>query len=174
MVFQTSAFIKCLIVVCVSTWLLVTACFPTSTPAVASLITPTCVPSTPDANPYLSQQITNNIHAIYNTSLTNLGTARQAALFQLGQNMQHWSYQVDIVNDSSHAVRITVTYLDPALIQLLVLNHLLNDPNYSASVGSSPMNETSFDFEINNTVQQLGARNELLDFIRNSVMIVEC
>jgi hypothetical protein len=162
MVFRTSAFIRFLIAACLSVWLLTAACFPT-TPTITPLITPTCVPpATLAANPYLSQPITDNVHAIYNTSVNDLGRARQEALFQLGQNMEHWSYQVDIVNDNAHAVRMTVTYLDPALIQFIVLNQLINDPNYSGASSSSPINESSFDFKLNNTVQQLGARNELL------------
>jgi len=162
MVFQTSSFMRCLVVACLSAWLLVTACFSTSTPTLAPLITPTCVSSAPDANPYLSHPITDNVHAIYTTSSTSLGNARQQALFQLGQNMKHWSYQVDIVNDNAHVVRITVTYLDPVLIQYIVLNHLINDPNYSASAASSPLNEGSFNAMVISTLQQLGNRNELL------------
>jgi hypothetical protein len=162
MTFQKSAFIRCLMVVCLCAWFLVTACFPATTLPNTPPITPTCVSSTPDANPYLSHPITDNVHDIYNTSLSNLGTARQEALFQLGQNMEHWSYHVDIVNDNSHVVRITVTYLDPVLIQYIVLNHLINDPNYAASIVSSPMNQGSFDFKISNTQQQLGGRNEML------------
>jgi len=162
MVSQTSSFMRCLVVACLSTWLLVAACFPTPIPTLAPLITPTCVSSAPDANPYLSHPIADNVHAIYTTSSTNLGNARQQALFQLGQNMQHWSYQVDIVNSNSHVVRITVTYLDPVLIQYIVLNHLINDPNYSAGAASSLMDANSYDSKVSSTLLQLSNRNELL------------
>lgn len=162
MVFRMSAFMRCLIIACLSAWLFVTACFPTPTPTNAPPITPTCISLTPDANPYLSHAITNHVHDIYNTSLNNLGNARQEALFQLGQNMEHWSYQVDIVNDNSHVVRITVTYLDPVLVEYLVLNYLINDPNYVANLINSPLSVPSFEPQLESTLQQLGSRNEML------------
>ncbi len=159
MVSQTSFFNRCLLRACFSIWLLAAACGPISTPMAEA----TCVPPIPDANPYLSNEITAGVKNIRQKSLTDLGSARQEALFQLGQNMQHWSEQVDVVNDTSHMVRIVVTYLDPVLIQYIVLNHLLNDPNYlSTVINNSAMSENSFNFEINKTLEDLGERKEML------------
>jgi hypothetical protein len=81
----------------------------------------------PEAGPYTSHEITAGVQRIYQKSTTDLGSARQEALFQLGQNMAHWSDHVDIVNDNSHMVRVTVTYLDPVLVQYIVLNYFIWD-----------------------------------------------
>jgi len=159
MVFRSSSFNRCLVSTCLGTWLIVSACIsnPTETPSVL----PTCVSTTPEANPYLTHPETK-ARDIYSNSVNSLGTSRQDALFQLGQNMEHWSAQVDIVNDSTHMVRVTVTYLDPALIQYIVLNHLINEPDYLSSVVNLPLNVMSFDFELDKVMQHLGERNEML------------
>lgn len=158
MVCQTLSFNRWLISTGLGICFIVTACIrPTDTPSVL----PTCV-SSPNVNPYTPQAITQGVKDIYQKSFTDLGNARQEALFQLGQNMEHWSARIDVVNDDAHMVRIMVTYLDPVLIQYIVLNHLINDPNYLLNTVNSPMNLTSFEFEINSRLEQLSVRNEML------------
>jgi len=158
MVCQISFFKRWLISAGLGVCLVVTACLPsTDTPSVL----PTCV-SSPNVNPYTAHEITQGVEDIYQNSFTDLGNARQEALFQLGQNMEHWSARIDVVNDAAHMVRIIVTYLDPVLIQYIVLNHLINDPNYLLNTVNSPMNLTSFKFEINSRLKQLSVRNEML------------
>jgi hypothetical protein len=160
MLFRVSSFNKCLINSCLGTCFVITACI--TPPADTPPVTPTCISPTPDANPYTSNEITQGVQDIYQKSYTDLGNARQDALFQLGQNMEHWSAQVDVVNDTAHMVRITVTYLDPVLIQYIILNHQINDPGFSPNVVNAPMNATSFNFDLDSRLQQLGARNEML------------
>ena len=92
-------------------WLLITACSSLSTTAPS--VPPTCIAPKPNVNPYISDQIAPGVEEIFQNSFSNLGKARQDALFQLGRNMEHWSSQVDVVNDTVHMVRVTVTYLDP-------------------------------------------------------------
>ena len=158
MTFRVSSFHRCVTCVCLGTTIL-TACgiFPTATPAVL----PTCVSPAPEANPYLTHPATK-AGDIYASSINSLGSARQDALFQLGQNMEHWSAQVDVANDNNHMVRITVTYLDPALIQYIVLNHLINEPDYLATVVNAPLNVMNFDYALDKIMKELGMRNEML------------
>ena len=158
--FQIPLVHKCLVGTFLGIWLFNSACgfIPSPEPSTP----PTCTAPRQDMNPYLSNEIAPDVKGIFEKSLNDLGSARQAALFQLGQNMEHWSAQVDVVNDTLHMVRVTVTYLDPVLIQDVMLNYILNDPAYLANLSTSPMNMTSFEFQLQNTLEQLGARNELL------------
>jgi len=95
------------------------------------------------------------VNNIYSNRFTDPGTARQNALAQLGKNTEHWSDEVNLAVDDTHMVRITVTYLDPVLIQYLVLNYLLNDSNLSANVND-------LNSELMTTMNRLGGRNEML------------
>ena len=158
MVSQIS-FNRCLINACFGVGLLLTACLPS--PLTPPSIVPTCISSL-DANPYTSPEITQRVKDIYQKSFTDLGSARQDALFQLGQSMEHWSAQVDLVNDDFHMVRITVTYLDPILIQYIKLNEVLSDPNFLANTSNSPLSASSFEFNIKNTLAHWSLRNEML------------
>ena len=160
MVSRILSFNRCLFGSCLGACLLVAACVPVVPPN-TPVITPTCISPAPEANPYTAHEITAGVQKIYQKTTTDLGNARQEALFQLGQNMAHWSDHVDIVNDNSHMVRITVTYLDPVLVQYIVLNHFINQPDYLASL-ATPMHEVTFNFELSNTLQNLGKRAEML------------
>ncbi|MEP7136939.1 MAG: hypothetical protein ABI904_18590 [Chloroflexota bacterium] len=98
-------------------------------------------------------------------SFTNASAARQNALSMLGKNTEHWSDKVDIAIDNTHMVRIVITYLDPTLVEYIVLNYFLNTvylPNGSNNIISTPMSMDRFDYEIDQRLRKLGERNEML------------
>lgn len=136
--------------------LFTTACQPASVPAPARP-QPTCISNTPESNPYIMhpQEGPANIFRDYKNGLITYDDARQKALSQLGINVKHWSDKVDLAADEYNMVRIMVTYLDPALIQYIVLNHTL-------ATASIP---TDFDLELKSRVAKLGERNEMLFII---------
>ena len=105
MVSRRSAFHQWLTGIFPVIWLLIAACG--SLPTDAAQPVPTCIPSPFNANPYNSQELIQGVRDIYTKSqnLALLGNARQDALYQLGQNMEHWSAQVDVVNDNAHMIR---------------------------------------------------------------------
>jgi len=126
-----------------------------STPTNTPIPPPTCTPATSETNLYLTHELSPEINNIYFNRFDNLGVARQQALSQLGKNMEHWSDQVNIAIDDFQMVRIVITYLDPVLIQYIVLNYVLNDPN-------SLVNPAGFDNELTMIMNKLGGRNEML------------
>ena len=139
----------------VGCWFL-TAC-GTSSPATPQLRPqPTCVSSTPGANPYLehSQAGAVRVYEHYLYGRVSYEGARQIALARLGENLQHWSDHVDLVLDDSRMVRITVTYLDPALVQYVVLNQTL------AYANATDLN--TFNALLIETQRKLGERQETL------------
>jgi hypothetical protein len=73
----------------------------------------------------------------------------------LGENTEHWSDRVDMTLNGSHLVRIVVTYLDPVLIQYIVLNHVL-------AYSDAQTNPAAFDTELHKVMNNLGSRNEML------------
>jgi len=83
--------------------------------------------------------------------------ARQGAFSQLRRNAEHLSDQVDIVANDTNMARITVTYLDPELIQYIILNHYLNDP-----IPNNEMNINNFNSVLNQIMKRLANRNEIL------------
>lgn len=83
--------------------------------------------------------------------------ARQRAFSQLMSNVEHLSDQVDIVANDTNMVRITITYLDPELIQYIILNHYLNDP-----VLINEKNIDNFNSEMGQIMKKLADRNEIL------------
>ena len=160
MVLQILSFNRCLISFClVAYFFVITACIPT--PPNTPLVTPTCISPTLGANPYTAE-VAQEVKDIYERSFINLGNARQEALFQLGRNMEYRSAQVDIVNDNAHMVRIIVTYLDPVLIQYVVLNHELNDSAFLPNVVDSPTNANTFYFDLGQRLKKLSELNEML------------
>ena len=114
-----------------------------------------CTPSDFGTNPYLTHEISPELSRIFSGRFSTLGTSRQDALAQLGKNVEHWSDQVDIALDDFNMIRIVITYLDPVLIQYIVLNHLLNAPNVQ-------IDEPGFINSIHETMDRLGARDEML------------
>ena len=135
--------------------LLVTACG--ATPVNVSVLSSqvTCIPPIPTANPYLNHILSPDVAITYSNRLANPVAAKQEALSQLGKNTQHWSDQINVATDDAHMVRIMITYLDPVLIQYIVLNNILNDPLNS-------LDPTNFNNALNTTMQKLSNRNELL------------
>lgn len=149
-----SAVKRLLNISCLGFCLLATACL-TLPPNAAVQPQPTCVPATPEANPYLNhtQEGPVKIFELLRAGSITLENARQAAFSQLGINTGRWSDDVDIVLDGNNMVRITVTYLDPALIQYIVLNQTLATSNMSLE---------EFKAELGKRMIQLGGRNEML------------
>lgn len=164
MFFRSSAFYRFLISTCLCACIVITACGPTPASAIAAA-QPTCISSTPEANPYLSHPLSPAARNIYLNSFTNPSGARQEALLQLGKNTAHWSDKVDIAIDEMNMVRVVITYLDPILVEYIVLNYLLNapyTPNGSNNVTSTPMSLDRFDYELSETLRKLGGRNEMV------------
>jgi hypothetical protein len=52
---------------------------------------------------------------------------------QLGKNMDLWSDYRNVVSDDGQIVRIVVTYLDPTLVQYIILNNVLSLPREVAN-----------------------------------------
>lgn len=152
---RSSSIRKILIAACLGLCLFVTPACGTTTVNAPAPVRPTCTPSNTEANPYLSHDPSQGLVDIFLSRSTNNGMARQDALVQLGKNMEHWSDKVDIALDDFHMVRIVVTYLDPILIQYIVLNHVLNDTSVS-------MDNDSFNDSLAQTMNRLGRRDEML------------
>jgi len=68
---------------------------------------------------------------------------------QLGKNTKHWSAYINIIGNDNQMTRVLITYLDPVLVQYIILNDVL-----SLSGG---MNEvdliTKIQSEMNNLAQ---------------------
>jgi hypothetical protein len=165
MFLRISACNRFLINSCLGIIIFTTACGPAPSANIIAAAQPTCIPSTPETNPYLYHPLSATAKNIYLNSFTNLSGARQEALLQLGRNTEHWSDKVDIAIDENNMVRIVITYLDPILVEYIVLNYLLNTPympNGSSNITSTPMSLDGFDYELSKTLRNLGGRNEML------------
>lgn len=160
MFFRISAFYRFLISTCLCAWIFLTACEPVTINVPISTPPSTCASPTPETNPYLSHPLLPEMTNIYSKIYTDLAGARQDALSQLGKNTQHWSDQVNIATDDTHMVRIMITYLDPVLIQYIVLNDVLN--SYIPNGPSTPPSTDYLNYRLSNAMQTLGKRNELL------------
>lgn len=134
-------------------FLLNTACgaAPSNTP----IPQPTCTAILPSSNPYLSHEISDGLRKIYKESPSNILGTKQNALSQLGKNTEHWSDRVDLVLNDSQMVRIVITYLDPVLIQYVMLNHVL-------AYSNAQEYPDAFDNEVHLVMNNLGERNEML------------
>jgi hypothetical protein len=158
MIFRISAFHRFLFSSSLGICFFITACATTvNTPIPASQSI--CISPTPEINPYFSHPILPEVTNIYSKILTDPAGARQDALSQLGKNAQHWSDQVNIATDDTHMVRIMITYLDPVLIQYIVLNDVLN--SYIPGI-NTPESNDYLNYRISNALQKLGQRNEFL------------
>jgi hypothetical protein len=167
MVFRISSLSNHLISTCIGICMVITACNGTSpvNSVAAPQIQPTCVSSTVGVNPYITHVPSQNVRDIYLNSFTNPSIARQEALVLLGKNTEHWSDKVDIAIDNTHMVRVVITYIDPILVDYIILNHFLNTlylPNGSNNVPSTPVSMDQFDYEIAQRMRKLGERNEML------------
>lgn len=81
-----------------------------------------------ESNPYYSHQISPFVQSIYVDFRNGSPVAKQFALMQLGKNLEHWSDHKDIRGTDNTMVRVVVTYLEPVLIQYIVLNYVLSLP----------------------------------------------
>lgn len=138
--------------------LVLPACAPTpvsaSTQAPQTL--PTCV--SPSLNPYRSYQPptqVTNIFTNYRNGFMTYDSARQDAFSQLGEHIKQWSDYKDIFIDEQHMVRISITYLEPILVQYIVLNYALKPPN-------SSMDTNWFTSQIQTAMDNLAKRDEII------------
>jgi len=154
MAFRISLVNKLLICSWTGAIFIATACAATP---VAAQIQPqtTCISSTPGVNPYASSPQSGAImlYQNYASGIINYQAARQAALAQLGENLAHWSDHTDIANNDQNMVRIVVTYLDPVLVQYIVLNYVLMNSNPDSN---------RFTTMLTDTLNKLKDRNETL------------
>lgn len=125
---------------------------------------PNCVAS-PDSkvNPYLYAmgQISKQLSDAgigYQNSIADPYGARQRALLQLADDAEHLSDQANIATNDTNMVRIVITYLDPELIQYVVLNHYLNDPERL----SENKDVVKFNNELKQRLQRFAERDEIL------------
>ena len=108
---------------------LISACAPPNAGAIPAYL-PGCPSPGTDRNPYFSHPQSTSIAYIFANyrNNNNFQIAKQHALLQLGKNLKHWSSYQNIVGDNSTVVRVVISYLDPALIQYIVLNYVLSWP----------------------------------------------
>lgn len=121
-------------------------------------IIPTCPPTS--TNPYRLHQPPNqvtNIFSRFKTNAMSYESARQDAFIQLGENIENWSAHEDVTIDGS-TVRVTVTYLDPMLVQYIVLNEALAPSNNS-------LDQSWFENQIQSAMTRLANRNEIMFII---------
>ncbi len=137
------------------TSLILASCLSTApdNTARASLTVTPCVSPTWEANPYSSQPKIG-ASSLYAESRNNTETVRLKALSLLGRYAEHWSGFVDLPMDDIRYLRITVTYIDPVLLQTIVLNN-------SLSIGTN-IDPPSFDAQLTKVMDKLSQRNELL------------
>jgi len=110
-----------------------TSCEVTNVSVPASTLSPCSSPKAQipsmDRNPYLKHTTPDNIKGIFDNFLSgNLRIARQDALMQLGKNMKLWSDYKNIIGDDGQMIRVSITYLDPVLVQYIILNDVLSLP----------------------------------------------
>lgn len=134
---------------------------PTATSNANPQITPTCV--SPTLSPYYTQgsqnvntisNIVTNIYSSYRNSPETHGSAMQVAFSQLGEIIIDRSAFRDVVIDGERKLRISVTYLDPVLIQYVVLNYTLRSNN--------SMSIDDFKKQIQEALDSVARRNEIL------------
>lgn len=134
---------------------------PTTTGNTNPQITPTCV--SPTLSPYNTQgsqnvntisNIVTNIYSSYRNSPETHGSAIQVAFSQLGEIIINRSAFRDVVIDGEPKLRISMTYLDPVLIQYVVLNYTLRSNN-STSIDD-------FKKQIQEALDSIARRNEIL------------
>lgn len=134
------------------------ACAAPSPVSASPQVIPTCPPTS--TNPYRLRQPPNqvtNIFSRFKTNVMSYESARQDAFTQLGENIEKWSAHEDVVIEEQ-IVRITITYLDPLLVQYIVLNEALAPLNNSLDQGW-------FENQIQTAMAKLENRNEILFII---------
>ena len=124
---------------------------------------PNCEPKpSSDENPYLyAIDHLSDASAIYSKVNSDFIGARQVALAQLTDDVEHLSAQKNIVIDNTSMVRIIITYLDPQLIQYVLLNHYLNDPGLIPLAATS-VSASDFETKLKEKLDGFAKRNEVL------------
>jgi len=127
--FFNKAFVRFLL--CISFFFL-TSCGPAPVLPVMSAA-PTACSSPPmsimDRNPYLKHPISEYVTGIFdNFRFNDSRIARQDALMQMGKNTKQWSDYKNIIGDDGQMIRVSITYLDPVLVQYIILNDVLSLP----------------------------------------------
>lgn len=128
---------------------------PATTGSTNPQITPTC-PS-PSTNPYRQYPPPNqatNIFARYKNNSMSHESARQDAFIQLREYIKQRSDYEDVIMEE-RTVRITITYLDPILVQFVILNEALLPPN-------NLMDQTWLEGQIQDAMTKLAGRDEIL------------
>ena len=131
------------------------ACAPAATVTETPPPTPCASPS---LNSYYLHPLPNQVSNTYSSYKNNYITyeiARQEAFVQLGKNIKQWSDYKDVRVDDQHAIRISITYLDPMLIQYVLLNYALTYPN-------NTMTQQQFENQVTNAMKELENLNEVL------------
>jgi len=161
--FIRNILIKALLFICALTNSGCSALFGPLPPATGTICH---LPSNSEANPYqnavelaATQMPTQmpDVSSTYIYSILDNTGARQRALSQLTRNTEHLSDQVNVATNDTNMVRIVVTYLDPELIQYIILNQFLNDPEQV-----NDKNIENFNDDLNQIMKKLGERNEIL------------
>lgn len=155
MVDRFSSVQRLLIRVCLG-WAIIVTSSCTVTPVSANTFTlPACNTSKVNRNPYQIYQSPHHyIEEIFvdyrDNSLLN---TKQDALMQLGKSMKHWSDYKNITNGDKPMIRVSITYLDPVLVQYIILNNVLS---------KGQLNEVNINTTINDEMGKLAQRDRLL------------
>lgn len=124
-----------------------------------------CIPTDSMINPYQTPPVPW-LWEIYSYS-TRLGAspggqslleAKYAAYTTLGRQARRWSNFVDIDLPNSGKVRITVTYLSPQLLGIILVNQMLLH-------GETSYNQNDFEDKIKAGIADIAKRNEHLFFL---------
>lgn len=132
----------------------ISACGTTPAGAISSYLS-ACQSTVQSRNPFFSHQLspyTVNIFAAYKSGSAS---ARQEALIHLGKNMDLWSDYRNVVSDDGQIVRIVITYLDPVLVQYIILNNVLSLPREVS-------NGIDINVRLQNEMTELGRHDKLL------------
>ncbi len=116
----------------------------------------TCVPPDEVVNPYTlqSQTAVQGLYQDYRNNFNNLSVDQRKAFSLLAASAQQSSDYRDFTINGTQTVRITITYLDPLLIQYILLNDaLVNKYGEDANV---------FNADLGRAMTNIASRQELL------------
>jgi hypothetical protein len=146
-------------------WLVVFSMVLSACEGVFGTLTPTPTPGVtpcpPNSNPYVTS-IGSNLNAIYETCVKTAGDSvaynniQQQALTEF---VNHVAYLTDTVEIQSgeNTLRITITYISPELVHIIILNHYL----YKRYLDySGKLNE-----QVQSHIARIIGRNEYVFFI---------
>ena len=131
------------------------ACAPATNVGAIGSTLPACPSPATNINPYLLHLQSPFIETIFTDYRINGSlNARQDAFMQLGENMKRWSDYRNIVNDENQMIRVVITYLDPVLIQYIILNNILSLPR-------EKLNEIDITTRIHDEMTKLAKQDKL-------------